>query len=140
MFDRKKYNAEYYKKNRKTMRLQHKIWRALNGKEYNKRRRLSLKLRALQIISGLEVPECCSCKCKDLRALEQHHKNGGGHKELKAYNNANKSFYLEIVMGRRETDDLEVFCRVCNAKEYMSAKFGLQFEVKFLGCAGQQIN
>jgi len=82
------------------------------------------RLRAVifNIISGND-PKCVRCGCTDKRFLEINHKNGGGGKEMKGGLSA--KFYWDIYMGRRETGDLELLCRPCNAIPALELKFGL---------------
>jgi hypothetical protein len=88
-----------------------------------------IKLEALQIVSGLGQPKC-RCGCGDLRVLEINHLNGRPEAE-KDQGKAGHWIHLEIVKGRRKTDDLEVTCHVCNSKHFVEKKFGLKYEVKF---------
>lgn len=93
--------------------------------------RCGQKLKAMQIVSGLEKPKCKNCGCSDLRALEMNHKNLGGSKERRM--RGNQLLYGAIISGKRRTNDLDVLCRICNSKHYLEKKFDLHFEVKFLG-------
>lgn len=34
------------------------------------------------------------------------------------------AFYRDIIALRRPVDDLEILCRVCNAKHYLEMKYG----------------
>ena len=87
-----------------------------------------LKLRALQLISGLEIPRCNNCSCDTLEFLEINHKNGGGTRD---YGMHGGNMYQAILWGRRtekgkiqrKTDDLEVLCRVCNSLHYLRLKY-----------------
>lgn len=92
--------------------------------------RRKLKIKAFQMISNLLLPKCSECGCTDMRVLEINHKNLDGNKERCGFGH---DMYREVVFGRRKTDDLEVLCRVCNAKHYVEKKFGLRFEIKFIG-------
>lgn len=81
--------------------------------------------------------KCVYCGCDILEALEINHKNGGGIKELKGkYNYRGKDLMLcrEIISGRREIDDLELSCRVCNSVHYLEKlkKLGTHWKVSFL--------
>jgi len=92
-----------------------------------------LKLRALQIISGEEVPRCRNCGCSYIFALGVNHKNGGGTAERKANDTLGSKFYRAIVNGDRKTDDLEVMCHPCNVAEHLFKRCGAMFEIKFIG-------
>jgi hypothetical protein len=68
-----------------------------------------------------------------MRLLEINHKNGGGGKEMSNGHNS-MSFYRDIIALRRQVSDLEILCRVCNAKHYLESKYGkLPIEVKWNG-------
>lgn len=111
------YRANWIKTHPRNVKVHKKVW-------YE-----GYKLRALQIISGLQTPECNNCGCANIIILEVNHKNGGGRRE----NKRGLALYREIIAGRRKTKDLNVLCRVCNAKDDVERRFGLQFDVKFLG-------
>lgn len=89
---------------------------------HNKVRYQRTKLRALRKISGLEIPECNRCGCDELRFLEINHKNGGGTRERKQ--SPTSGLCQEVASGKRETSDLNVLCRVCNAVDYLERKYG----------------
>lgn len=65
--------------------------------------------------------KCVHCGCTIKGALEINHRNGGGRKEKKEYYGAltSRSFYYDILSGRRKIDDLELTCRICNAYHYL---------------------
>lgn len=90
------------------------------------------KLKALQLISGLEKPLCADCKCSDLRILEIDHINGGGTKEIKSMLRKT-NIHREVAMGRRKTDDLRVLCKVCNVKHDVKRRFMLDYKVELIG-------
>lgn len=113
------YNAIYKKSHRSKLQRQ---WLSRSQKE---------KLSALQIISGQEIPTCRNCGCADLRILEKEHKNGGGTKEMRIRNSGEIS--RDIIKGIRKTDDLEVLCKVCNAKAFVERVFNVKFKVECLG-------
>lgn len=111
------YDKQYKIENRNTL-----------GSQWRNRTKIE-KLAAFQIVSGEAVPRCRNCGCADLRILEMEHKNGHG---LKVDGNA-VILRRNIIAGRRKTDDLEILCKVCNAKAYVERVFKLSFEVKFKG-------
>ena len=76
---------------------------------------------------GKKKIECIECKCNDKRLLEINHINGGGCKETKnlgTYGSNAIKFLKEIISLRRSTKDLNILCRVCNAKHYLETKYG----------------
>jgi len=82
-------------------------------------------MKALTIIAG-GIPRCVYCGCDDPRALEINHINGGGKKEQKERQQARSgaTLYRAIINGERETNDLEVTCRLCNNRHYLIQKYG----------------
>jgi hypothetical protein len=68
-------------------------------------------------------PVCENCGCTDIRLLEINHKNGGGTKEREKGKSSAK-FAWNIYMGRRNIDDLNLLCKVCNALHALEMKFG----------------
>jgi len=89
----------------------------------------NLHKSALFVVHGSTNVKCNHCDCDDIRLLEINHKNGGGGKEMK---NRSTYFYRDIVHFRRDTSDLEVSCRVCNALHFLELKFGkLPFTVTY---------
>ena len=99
-------------------------WLATHKKEHSDRTRADLMATVFALITKSHLkPICNSCGCDDRRLLEINHKNGGGGKELaKGYNSV--KFYRDIAGLRRKVDDLEILCRVCNAKHYLELKYG----------------
>lgn len=57
--------------------------------------------------------ECRRCKINDIRLLTINHINGKD-EVAKVKDRYGNSFYLDILLGRRTTDDLEVLCFNCN--------------------------
>lgn len=119
-------------------------WRESNKKEsleVYRRHNRKVRLTVLQMISKVDEPVCVGCGCKDIRLLEINHKDGHGSKE---YHNIKREgpnlFHIQqyhlahaILKGKRKVDDLEVLCKVCNAKHHVERKFGLRYKVEFLG-------
>jgi hypothetical protein len=76
----------------------------------------------MEICGGVK---CVYCGCSDIRLLEVNHKNGGGNQERYGTRKRKRemgqgySFYLDIIMGRRKTDDLEVVCKPNNSVHYL---------------------
>ena len=88
---------------------------------YNKTLRQQRRFKILNIISN-NNPVCVRCGCDDIRLLEVNHKNGGGRKESGSGNQS--KFCADILHGRREINDLELLCRVCNSRHYLELKYG----------------
>lgn len=110
-------------------------WRKKNyekSKEIYKRHNRKVRLEALQMVSGFDSPICTNCGCDDLHILEINHKNGGGSAEYKRILSQGHNIYWLIVKAHRSVDDLEVLCKVCNAKHYVEHKFGSGYKVEFL--------
>jgi len=87
--------------------------------------RINIKLRAFRMLGGAK---CVNCGCTDIRILEANHKNLDGYKERKGYYQGMASgqiLYMNILNGKRKTDDLEVTCKICNALHYVKKKFGI---------------
>ena len=88
------------------------------------------RLRVLNIISNGN-PICNRCGCSDTRLLEINHINGGGSQENK-HGSGVTNFLNDIYNGKRKTDDLEILCRVCNARHYLELKYGkLPYKIIF---------
>lgn len=72
-------------------------------------------------MTGSEVPKCVHCGCNVVDFLEfshlhtTHMERGGDH---------NRNLALRIVEGRVDLSDIEIACRICNAKLYLEKKFG----------------
>lgn len=94
-----------------------KAWRAERPKQSTDWMRRQRR-RAL-IIVGQGTIACVRCGCDRAELLEINHKNGGGRRDL-----VGKWFYRSIVKLERETDDLELLCRPCNAIHYLEMKYG----------------
>jgi hypothetical protein len=80
---------------------------------------LKVRLKVLEILGGAK---CVYCGCDVYEALEINHKNGGGCAEAKT-----RTTYIvnDILLGKRNKEDFEVVCRVCNAWHYISKRIGL---------------
>lgn len=95
------------------------IKRRGNWREYRQER----KLKVLQIISRLEKPICANCGCDDIRILEVNHVYGGGAEERKKLG-GQAILIKHLLDGTRDTDDLNVLCKVCNWLHHLRLKFG----------------
>jgi predicted nucleic-acid-binding Zn-ribbon protein len=86
-----------------------RIWVQNHRKTVNKYSK-NLRNRTLIFLGG----KCVKCGCTDLDALEINHIDGGGSKDKYA-KGRRKQYYLDILSGRRKSDDLNIMCKVCNA-------------------------
>ena len=69
------------------------------------------------------IIECSRCGCDSLTCLEVNHQNGNGIADRKIYGNG-YNFFLSIINGQRDTNDLEILCRPCNAIDHLERKVG----------------
>lgn len=87
--------------------------RKWNSKGYADNLTMRIRLLALNKISN-EL-KCVNCGCDELSILEINHKNGGGTREIRGiYRGHSREFYRAIKNGVRNTDDLEILCKLCN--------------------------
>jgi hypothetical protein len=106
-----------------------KAWRAKRPKQSTDWMRRQRR-RALVLV-GQGTIACVRCGCDRPELLEINHKSGGGRKDL-----VGKWFYRAIVKLERDTDDLELLCRPCNAIHYLESKYGpLPLRVVWEGAA-----
>jgi hypothetical protein len=98
-------------------------------KTYNQRWRL----KALEkICSDKGIPLKCPCGCEDLSLLDINHINGDGSQDRKE-NLHGIYFFMLIAKGKRSTDDLDIRCKLCNWKHYLTKEFGRQWKITYLG-------
>lgn len=130
---RKEYRERYLREHKEEHNRYNKKYRQEHReyfREYNKKRTKRRRLKVLNIVSN-NNPTCVRCGCNDLRLLEINHKNGGGSQEMRRGIGSSK-FWNNINNGKRETYDLEILCRVCNARHYLELKYGkLPYEIKY---------
>lgn len=100
----------------------YKEYHKKHSKERGKINRERVKKVVFNLISN-NNPICNNCGCDDVRLLEINHIVGGGNKELQNGKRTNV-FMWDIYMGRRETMDLNLLCRACNALHYLELKYG----------------
>lgn len=81
-----------------------------------RKRRRQIRLRVLEMLGG----KCAYCGCDVIKALEINHKDGGGNQEMRDRKNWRRQYYLDILSGRRTTDDLELTCKICNAWHHLT--------------------
>lgn len=104
-----------------------------NNPERNRERRRNLAKRQrytiLKLIGKGDVA-CSTCGCNRPELLEINHINGGGGQEIKEVGSQN--FYRDIASFRRNTDDLDLRCKVCNALHALELKYGpLPYVIEF---------
>lgn len=108
---KRQYERDYSKKNRDRIRA--------NFNRYS----WKLKRRVLEFLGGVK---CVVCGITDIRILTIHHKNGGGRDEVRTRGRSLRTWYFDIISGRRTKDDLEVRCYNCNILgEYERGKLKL---------------
>jgi hypothetical protein len=97
--------------------------------EYNRKYFQRQKSKVIELFGG----KCVYCGCDDLTAFEINHKKGGGRKESNSWSRA--TYYHKILTGERRRDDLELVCRVCNARHYSEVLKGVSgnWEIKWNG-------
>jgi hypothetical protein len=98
----------------------------LNERNHN----LSIKRRAFCIVCKTDSPRCFNCGCDRLVILELNHVKGGGY--TSGDSRLGQRLYHDIMMGRRNPDDFDVRCRVCNALHYLELRHGkLPFRITY---------
>lgn len=93
---------------------------------------LRRKLRVLVLVGKGQV-RCVECGCDDPRVLEVNHINGGGRIERRNHP-TDVNLYGVILRGERQVDDLNILCRVDNARAEVVRKFpelGGQIQVRW---------
>jgi len=72
--------------------------------------------------------KCVNCGCDDTRFLEINHIKGGGWKERRSLKkkdpNVSIDFVLLIQRGKRDVEDLNLLCRVCNSIDHLERVHG----------------
>jgi len=107
--ERKDRQASYVKK-----------WRVNNPEKQRLARQRAYnnrKVKAMNLVGGAI---CRRCGCDSLHALEFNHINGNGTQEYRETNR--KPIVDRLLTSKRNTDDLEILCRVCNALDYIERK------------------
>jgi hypothetical protein len=87
------------------------------AKAQRDRYRLQLRKKVFEKLGGAK---CANCGCDDIRYLEINHVNGGGTKE----SHNRRWLAVAIIKGYRQTDDLNVLCKVCNNLHALQLRFG----------------
>lgn len=98
-------------------------WRAKHPGKVKKQRKQvyeKRKYRAFEMVSKTGNVECESCGCDEITFLEINHINGGGCQEHKQ--SSRIATMDRILKGERETNDLNLLCRLCNAHHHLESK------------------
>ena len=94
-----------------------------------------LRLRVLLLV-GKGQMQCTKCGCNKPGLLEINHINGGGSKEYHAAGGSG-GMYRAIANLEPLTEDLELLCKVCNARHYLELRHGaLPYAIRWLSKAG----
>jgi len=128
-------SEECYKKSRERQKKEEYSKRRGIAVERGKIYRKTIRLNALKIV-GKGKLECSNCSCKDVRILEINHVNGGGNQETKWL--ASSRFFLDIVQGKRKTDDLNLLCKVCNIAHFVKLKYEIGYEIRPKSIVGEK--
>ena len=86
-------------------------------KKARRRQYINRKTKAMKAVSDAR---CENCGCTEIDFLEFNHKNGGGCQEHKKTDC--KPMMDRILTKNRDTKDLDILCRVCNALEFLKRK------------------
>lgn len=119
--NRKKY-AELTPEQKEHRRLRAREYRLAHVEQEKLRHtiiRQRTKEKAMELVAKGKPVQCVYCGCDYPQFLEINHKNGGGRQETKA---DNRVIYDRIVHSKRDTDDLEIACKVCNIHHYIKLK------------------
>ena len=120
---------EYAKKRYKKYYQTHKKEENERAKKYflKNKEQIYFKTR-LKVLSKISSElKCRNCNCNDIRILEINHKNGGGRKEIREkYENSQSRFIKAILKGSRNTDDLEILCKICNILHHVQINLGIK--------------
>lgn len=85
-----------------------------------------MRNEALRIVARGNEIRCVNCDCDLIKILEINHINGGGTKENK------NQIINDIVFKRRNVNDLDIRCRICNALHYTELTNGpLPFSISW---------
>lgn len=118
--------------NKKRVRKEADKFKYTKGEASNKaaiKSRAKARMFALTKV-GKGILKCSNCKCDNHNLLEINHINGGGRKE----GLFGKKMVDAIISGRRDTDDLNLLCRVCNTLHYVELKYGkLPYKILWSG-------
>lgn len=110
-----------------------KRWRDANPEKQALARLRAYRNRKIKAFKIIGEPKCVRCGCDEIDFLEFNHKSGGGCKEHRESHN--RPMMDRILTGKRNTDDLEIVCRVCNALDFLERKNNQQskrFQIKWM--------
>jgi len=96
-----------------------KRWRDKNPDKQKLARKKAYNNRKLKALKIVGEPKCEICGCDELDFLEFNHINGNGCKDWK--NNKGVPMMDRVIAGRN-TNDLNILCRICNAKDFLERK------------------
>ena len=108
-----------------------KEWQRKHRAQARKYQR-SLRTKVLEFLGE----KCIYCGCDVPEALEINHINGQGTEEKRnRWKGGSKAFYLAILNGSRSKEDLEITCKVCNARHYLNNIKGIEgnWLIKWVG-------
>lgn len=97
-----------------------KKYRLSHPDKIKPQRKLAYRNRKIKAMILLGGAICRNCGCNELDFLEFNHINGNGCKEHRE--SACKPMADRILSKNRDTSDLEILCRVCNALDYLRRK------------------
>ena len=96
-----------------------KEWRDRNPEKHRKARKRAYNNRKRKAMEMVDGAFCNRCGCDELDFLEFNHIEGGGCIEWRE--NMGVAMIDRVIAGR-ETDDLEILCRICNAVDFLERK------------------
>jgi len=99
-------------------------WRTKYPERQKLARKRAYNNRKLKAILKVGEAKCNNCGCDELDFLEFNHKNGDGCKDWRK--NHGTAMMDRILTKKRNVDDLEIVCRVCNALDFLKRKNGKQ--------------
>ena len=118
----KEYKHQWYMKHKKLTIARAKIWEQDN-KLYLKDRRRKIKIKVFRWLGGCV---CVDCGMNDIDVLSIDHINGDGQRDRNSKKCGGDAMYKKLYSclrkGRSPPVDLEVVCRNCNWKRYLTKK------------------
>lgn len=121
---RNKQSAEWRLAHKDRMKELQSKWKEANPEQYKflwEKHNKENRIKVLQKVAKGDIIACSRCGCDRIEFLEVNHINGGGNQETK---NNHSKFYSDILKDLRQTDDLEILCKLCNNLHYVEMKFG----------------
>ena len=109
-----------------------KRWRDKYPEKQALARKRAYNNRKLKAILKVGEARCVRCGCDELDFLEFNHIGGNGCKDHRE--NKNVPIMDRILTRKRNTNDLEIVCRVCNALDFLERKNNKQskrFSIKW---------